>query len=779
MPIGPTLQEGRVFTFRTAKYGQDELVVGKFQFAEAISRPFELTFELLSQQEVDSSVLLSTPCRFRIKFPRPGAGSSTGGKSLPPVLTSEIFGVVSAFARGQRAGDWTVYSATMVPRLWLLSLTVRSRVFQNLTVPEIVTSILQEYQLQQGTDFVFALGARRTYRKREYVVQYQESDLNFISRLLEDDGIFYLFDHAGRGGTGETVVFGDSASAYLEGKPPITLDYRSVELSDSAVWQAPELIDRFAFEHRLVATGVVLGDYNYRTPQVSLLSSPQTPPPPIGPGIHYEYGNHYKTPAEGKELAQIRLEELQCQERRFRGSGNCKTLRAGTLFTLQNHDRFDGKFVAVEVHAAGDQEFSLGAATNIRARYSNSFTCLPSTQAFRPERLTPRPRIVGAVNALVDGTGNGQYAELDAQGRYKVVLPFDAAGRSGGNASRAIRMAQPYAGPGYGLHFPVHKGTEVLLTHVNGDPDRPVIAHAIHDAASPDVVTASNQTQGVLRSAGGNEISFDDTQGAERLFLQAQKNLDVRVKGSERRLLGRDCHRVVTNDDHLHVKNDRHVTVDQDVFEKIGADHHLTIKGQQAVDIGGRLSIVAGGDVSAIFNASHFETVSGTLYFQAGDVVIDATTQLTLSCGGNSIVVDANGITLTGALVTIDGKQTMINSGAGSPAATAVQNAPVNPALPAPALTPGQSKAGTKTVRSAGQQQTVAAKQGKATWVAIDLVDDQGTPVANEPYELQLPDGTIVAGRLDQNGYARVDGVTAGQCQVRFPRLDGAAWRPA
>jgi type VI secretion system secreted protein VgrG len=271
---------------------------------------------------------------------------------------------------------------------------------------------------------------------------------------------------------------------------------------------------------------VVLKDYNYETPSLEL--SGQADVSTKGRGEVYLYGEHFRTPAEGARLAAVRAEELLCRERVFAGSSTVPYLRPGYTFRVPDHYRadFNGTYLTTGLAHEGSQAAyllaGLGGELTAGERepyYRNTFEAVAAGVQYRPARVTEKARLYGTLNAKVDGAGSGQYAELDGQGRYKVVLPFDQSGRKDGKASAWVRMMQPYAGAGHGMHFPLHKGTEVLLTFIDGDPDRPVIAGAVPNAETPSVVKDANQTMAAIQTGGSNKIAIEDKAGSERILM--------------------------------------------------------------------------------------------------------------------------------------------------------------------------------------------------------------------------------------------------------------------
>jgi len=301
-----------------------------------------------------------------------------------------------------------------------------------------------------------------------------------------------------------------------------------------------ETIQSFVCRRQQVPNRVTLKDYNYRKPSLSVQGSAEVDS--SGQGEMYFYGEHFRTPEEGDKLAKIRSEEFLCQAKQFHGESTVPYLMPGYTFTLKEHFRQDmnrGYHIISIEHRGNQASFLIsGIRENLSVAekesvYQNSFTAIEDNAQFRAPRITERPRIHGTINGRIDAAGTGKYAEVDDHGRYKVILPFDRSGRGGGKASAWIRMMQPYGGSDYGMHFPLHKGCEVLLTFIDGDPDRPVIAGAVPNPEYPSPVTTDNQTMSVLTTSGSNKIHIEDREGSERMLFHSPKQRTLLRIGAE------------------------------------------------------------------------------------------------------------------------------------------------------------------------------------------------------------------------------------------------------
>jgi type VI secretion system secreted protein VgrG len=463
---------------------------------EALSRLFEYDLVLqrsepYTDDELDQ--LLKAPCAIALG-PKPGDVVRGLLKSIE-VLDHD---------RHNEAR----YLATMVPNLWLLTMTQTSALYQDTTVPDMVTKILKTYGLTPK-NFQIQVNLKAKSPKREYVVQYQESDWDFIQRWLEHEGFFYWFEH---GGDAEKLIIADENTNATPIDDPEVISYR--ERNNLSTGRVGTVWDWTLSQKRIPAR-VALVDHNYRKPSTSLFVSEDVDTA-RGFGTVFIYGDHFKDVNAGSALALLRAERMRCERRTFRGRTDCSRFRVGHVFELENHfdAEQDGKYLVTRIdHRVGfpvkpDRD-DLGEAPQ---RYTARFEAIPIGVDFRPERVTPWPRIHGAMHAHIDADTSGDYASIDAEGRYKVRMPYDMNVNKGAKASRWIRMMQPYAGAGYGQHHPLHKGTEVLLLHIDGDPDRPIIAGAVPNPATLSPSTGSNATQSVTQTASGIRVEMEDLQ---------------------------------------------------------------------------------------------------------------------------------------------------------------------------------------------------------------------------------------------------------------------------
>lgn len=384
------------------------------------------------------------------------------------------------------------YRVRLVPKAFRLTFVETQEVYLDLSVPEIVAQKLDLVGLADSLELRLA----GTYPKKEFVTQYKESDLAFISRLLEHEGISFFFE---QDGTKDRFVLTDHNGGFRPAGDPIELRARG---EHSRVFE-------LAAEHRLTPAMYVVQDYNYRRSMLDLTSDAAIEGGFAGGVV--EYGSHHKTTDEGAALAKIRAEETRVRQLVYAGKCNSPELASGARASIHGHTRFgDLDLVVVRIEHSASQ-VALGAGMGVE-RYTASFRATPGDRPYRPARTTQKPRIYGVVSGIVDDASRNvdKYSQLDDSGRYIVRLLYDTVDREGKLASRWIRMAQPHVGADYGMHFPLKPGVEVLLAFIDGDPDRPIIVGAVHNAATPSPVDIKNNTLNRLKSASGVIIEYGD-----------------------------------------------------------------------------------------------------------------------------------------------------------------------------------------------------------------------------------------------------------------------------
>lgn len=570
--------------------GKDVLLLDAFEGEEALSRLFSFSLEMRSSVgslQLDALV-----------------GSAVGVTLTEAALGERHFhGIVSRFSYHGSAGDFSRYSAEMVPRLWLLTLGRDRVVYQNQTTVAIVTALLDENTIAYRN----ALTGK--YTAREYCVRYDETAFDFICRLMEEEGIFWFFTFA----DGEhTLVLADAPSVHVACARTTML--RMVSGGTSGALSKLDELSRFDVAGQMVVQGQALSDYVFETPGTKLLASSQGR---RGRGVDFAYPGRHASVPDGAARAQRRVEAFQAQAIRGTGEGVSPFLSAGAKFTLTGHERseLNAEHVLCGVrHRARD-----GA-------YANSFETLPFDIPFRPPCSTPRPVVAGCHTAMVTGS-SGEDIWTDRYGRVKLHFPWDRMGAEDQDSSCWVRVAQSWAGQGWGAFMLPRVGQEVIVSYVDGDPDRPLVIGGVHNAdQTVPVALPAMQTQTVLRSrsskdgTGGNELRFEDKADREELYLHAQRDMNVQIRNDLTTTLIEGAER------HTVKKGDRLVAVEA------GKETH-TVKGSRRVEV---------ADLETHVNQADFtQEVAGRFTLKvAGDLVIDVSGAITFK-SARTIAIEA------------------------------------------------------------------------------------------------------------------------------------------
>ncbi|MBE0506337.1 MAG: type VI secretion system tip protein VgrG [Marinospirillum sp.] len=485
---------------------KDELSfqVVSFKGYEALSQPFHFTFELYSENS-DLAVrqLLGKKASFTLQVL---------GKSRT------VHGMVAYCRILHPIEKGYLYQLRMVPRLNRLEMIQTNEIYLEQTLTDTLTEILEEGEFSQDEFDLQQLG---DYRQWEYRCQFGESHLSFLQRITEREGIYYRFEHLDEHAR---VIFHDASSQHLK-DPQTQLRYQP----ETGMVPKPEdgLLSQWISHGEPLPRSITLKDYNSNTPSSQIQGQAQVDEQ--GFGSIYRYCDNLISSEEAEKIAETRAQELMMKSEIFHGASRDASLQTGLAFTVEGHFRAadNGDFYPfVLEHEGFNPAFRrLQNDPSSQAPYQNRIQALRTSLQFRPSVTTEKPRFHGVLNAIIDGGEDERYAHIDAEGRYKVILPFDRERVPGeGKASCWIAMMQPSAGTGGGMHFPLLKGTEVLLSFIGGDPDRPIISGALPNAACPSVVKDENKTRSLLRSASGNRIELEDEEGNSRLKLFSPTN---------------------------------------------------------------------------------------------------------------------------------------------------------------------------------------------------------------------------------------------------------------
>jgi len=636
-------QEARLLAITTA-LGPNVLAIRSMVLEEQISRLFHIEAELSSEDgKIDFDKVIGNNVTIRLAI---------GAKE-----TRYFNGLVSRLVQGANRGGYAHYRADIVPWLWFLSRTSDCRIFQEKTAPEIIEDV---FKAQGFTDYKLSLNG--TYPKWEYCVQYRETDFNFVSRLMEQVGIYYFFVHENGK---HTLTLADSISAH---KPfPGYAEIPFHELDKGAPGR--EAITDWTVQKEVQPVACALNDFNFEKPKTSLRATANlSRPHGLAQFEIYDYPGEYREPSEGETLSGVRLDELQSQYETLRGEANCRGLAAGSTFTLKGHARSDQnrEYLITRVSLHVDAGEFAATSGNSGEFFSCTFNSIVKAQQFRPPRLTPKPSVQGPQTAIVVGP-KGEEIYPDKYGRVKLQFHWDRYGKADENSSCWIRVSSEWAGKKWGAISLPRIGQEVIVEFLEGDPDRPLITGRVYNAEAmppydlPGKATISTLKSNSSKGGGGfNELRFEDKKGEEQIYLHGEKNLDIRIKHDAFTTIENNQHLLVTKDQFEHVKNDRHETVDADHKEKIGKDRHLKVAGKEAKAVDESLSLTVKGDVIEVFKANHSEATTNDYYLKADNIVIEGMTNVTIKVGGSSIAIAADGIALkTDGTVKIQSSGTM------------------------------------------------------------------------------------------------------------------------
>jgi type VI secretion system secreted protein VgrG len=562
-----------------------------------------------------------------------------------------ICGLVTRFGLGRHQGRHFGYLAEVRPWLWFLTRRSDCRIFQEMTVPDIVKMVFGNY----GGIAVHEFRLTGSYRTRDYCVQYRETDFNFVARLMEDEGIYWYFEHA----EGEhKLVVADSSSALSPAPHAEELPYYG-----NAGQASPDvdIVTDWNFAREVRPGKTALRSYNFETPSNTLgVGSAESRPHDLADYELYDYQGDYYNNGDGSQIAAVRLDEAQAQHERLGGSTNACGLANGRLFKLTRHPREDQNAEYFVIQTQISASINSLESGNETGDYSCRFTAVPATQSYRPPRRTPKPFVQGPQSAVVTGPG-GEEIYTDKYGRVKVQFHWDRYGKKNETSSCWMRVSHPWAGKSFGaIHIP-RIGQEVIVDFLEGDPDQPLITGRVYNAEQmPPWDLPGNMTQsGILTrsSKGGaygnaNALRFEDKKGEEQVWLHAEKNQDIEVENDETHWVGHDRTKTVDHDETTHVKHDRTETVDHDETITVHNNRTERVDHDEKISIGDNRTEDVGKDETISIGLNRTETVGKNETISIG---VDRSEQVgqneTISIGQNQTVSigDNRSVTIGGS----------------------------------------------------------------------------------------------------------------------------------
>ncbi|QDD90581.1 type VI secretion system Vgr family protein [Pseudomonas oryzihabitans] len=600
-----------------------------FQGWEALNEPYRFEIELISEKsDWDLAQLLHRPAWL---------GLAPGGPG--------IHGLLGAIVQGDSGRRLTRYRLELVPRLAYLAQRTNSRIFQNLTVPQILGQLLEEHGILEGA-YRLALGPT-PYPARDYCVQYGESDLHFLDRLCEEEGIHYHFEHQPEGAV---LVFGDDATSFPR------LDATAYHPGSGQVADRP-VIRRLQVGLQTRSTQLTLRDQDPLQPRLRLESRSDAEQQPTLEHYVFPAGFHDRT--RGKQLSSRRLEALRVDSQTAQGQGDQPSLSTGHFLPLTEHPRTDWNqlWLLTRIEHQGRQpqvlEEGLGTPQLLTLPddadwtqgYRNLFHAIPWQLPFRPLPRHPKPRLLGQQSAVVTGPA-GEEIHCDALGRVKVQFHWDREGQADERTSCWLRVASGWAGNRHGALAVPRIGMEVLVGFLEGDPDQPLILGCLYHAEHrPPLELPKDKTRSSFKSlsspggGGYNELRIEDRQGQEEIHVHAQRDWDEHI-----------CH-----DHHSEIGHERHQRIHGNSHSELHAEEHRLVHGLRKAEVKASDHLLIGGSQHLKLGTGQFVEAGQEIHIKAGDkVVIEAGTELTLTAGGSFIKLDPSGITLVGPVARLN-----------------------------------------------------------------------------------------------------------------------------
>jgi type VI secretion system secreted protein VgrG len=697
----PYTQENRLIAIDTP-LGTDVLLLTGFSGAEGLSSLFTFELDMLSENH-------------NIAFKDIIGKNVTVSITLADGDKRFFNGIISRFSQGRGGGEaggdplFSYYRATMVPWPWLLTMTADSRIFQKLSVPDIVEKIFSEKGFKD-----FQIRLHGSYDPRDYCVQYRETDFNFVSRLLEEEGIYYFFEHKDKK---HTLILADVPE---EHKPCPKQESARYQLSAGG-WLEKDVVTSLEVTQEIRPGKYTLNDFNFEMPNTDL--KVETPgKQTLGPGEReiYDYPGDYSKRAQGDRLSNIRMQEEEAKITNIVASSVCRAFTSGYRFDLLDYYRSDmneKSYVLTSINHGATEPVG-GSGQGSEASYTNSFTCIPFDVPYRPPRITPKPVVEGTQTAIVVGP-SGEEIYTDEHGRVKVQFHWDREGKKDENSSCWIRVSQVWAGAGWGAMCIPRIGQEVIVDFIEGDPDRPIITGRVYHGTNkppyhlPDEKTKSTiKSDSSLGGGGFNEIRFEDKKGSEEIYIQAEKDENILVKKNKNQIIGANDQLSVGNNQTIAIGVDRTETVGKNESitigfnktetiainkaETIGAAKELTIGGVYQVSVGGAMNETVGGlkaeeigvhktvlvakdsseniggnksvsvgkDLTEKVGGKHTEQITKEYSLKAKKISVTADDEVVIKTGSAEIVMKKNGdITIKGKKITVKGSSDVIVKG--------------------------------------------------------------------------------------------------------------------
>jgi len=624
--------------------GANVLVLRNFTATEELGRLFQIDAELLSEN-------------FQISFPQIVGQNVTIRLETIQAAPRFFNGHVRSFRQTGAVGRLARYHAEIVPKLWFLTRSADCRIFQNKKVPDIVKEVLQERGITDIEDTLTA-----SYPQWEYCVQYRETDFNFISRLMEQEGIHYYFKHAQ--GT-HTLVLADGDSSH-----PTFPGYADMSFHQEGAGVVNlQGVKEWAMTQEVQAGSYVLNDYDFEKPKTSLKAPANIDRQNVEANHElYDYPGEYDKFDDGKRYARMRIEEVQSDFEIAEGSGDVRGVAAGFKFkmnSLTRSDQIDDYLVVSSVTRAESEGFLSGGGASDSGAFSCSFTAVRAKTPFHPARLTPKPIIQGAQTAVVTGP-KGEEIYTDKYGRVKVQFHWDRKGKKDENTTCFIRVAEPWAGKNWAIIFTPRIGQEVVVNFLEGDPDQPLIIGSVYNGDQmPPYTLPANKTQSGVKTrsslngtpANFNEIRFEDKKGQEQLYIHAEKNEDIVVENNKTENVGNNEDIKIGNDRTETVGHDQSITVQNNDKLMVAMNQDITIGVKQSETIGTERTTTIGTTDTLNVGVGRTTTIGATDSLSVGGAINTTSGGvITITAGAAITITSSAAIAITAPVITLNGR---------------------------------------------------------------------------------------------------------------------------
>ncbi|MGF6152590.1 type VI secretion system Vgr family protein [Pseudomonas fluorescens] len=605
----------------TSPLGPEVLLLKDMGGGEELGRLFNYELQLHSlDNAIDLNQLLGKPMSLSLQL-------DGGGER-------HFHGIVARCSQNVDQGQFASYQVTLRPWLWLLTRTSDCRIFQNLSIPQIIKQVFRDLGF---SDFEDALS--RPYREWEYCVQYRETSFDFVSRLMEQEGIYYFFRHEqGR----HVLVLADAYGAHTSAPGYASVPYyprneQQRERDHIHDWHLAQEVQPGSLE---------LNDYDFQRPSARIdVRSAMPRPHTAGDYPLYDYPGTYVQSEDGEHYARTRIEALQTLHEQVELAGNARGLGSGHLFSLTGFSRQDQnrEYLIVGTRYYISQESGETGGGAPSTQFESSLTCIDAQQSYRPLPNTHRPIVKGPQTALVVGP-KGEEIWTDQFGRVKVHFYWDRHDQSNENSSCWIRVSQSWAGKNWGSMQIPRIGQEVIVSFLEGDPDRPIITGRVYNAEQTvpyDLPENATQSGMKSRSSKGgtpanfNEIRMEDKKGAEQLYIHAERNQDIVVEVDESHSVGHDRNKSIGHDETVTIGNNRLRIVKQEDILSVGQRKTDSISQSYVIEVGENLRLVCGESILEL-NASGQINLTGVQisFYASGDAEINTGGVLHLNNGG-------------------------------------------------------------------------------------------------------------------------------------------------